>query len=323
MMIPSANVSSVSTSELWRPLSARRSGNQQWHPRVSPALAAELRQWIILAGRDINSRDLDRVPVRLAIRLEWDPEKDGDDEFLEPLDHHDWVRYALANSVPDRGLPDVVDAFLDLLPVLGPGPNRADPLPIQMIAAMNAVKRDHRRDLQQHLDDARLIYRISEDGRRLVRRTEPASEIALTDASTAVDQMPASGSASDFLLSAWAALNGLHPDAPRAYSDAIKAVEAAAHSIVQPNHGTATLGSMLGEFRNAPHRFTASIGDPGTSAGVETAFAMMTVLWKGQTSRHGGQLPTRLETEAEARAAVHLATTLVAWFATGIVQRQP
>jgi hypothetical protein len=313
----------VSTSELWQPLSARQSGNPQWSQKVSPALAVELRQWIILAGRDISSRDLDRVPVRLAIQLHWEAEEDGDSEFLEPLDHRDWVCHALANSVPDKGLLDVVDAFLDLLPARGPGPNRADPIAIQMLAAMSAASIDHRRDLQQHLDDARLIYRVSNDGRRLERRADRASEIALKDASTAVDQMPATGSASDFLLSAWTALNALHPDPPRAYSDAIKAVEAAAHAIVQPNHAKATLGSMLGEFRSVPHRFAADIGDPEASAGVETVFAMMDVLWKGQTSRHGGQLPTPLETETQARAAAHLATTLVTWFAAGVVRRQP
>jgi hypothetical protein len=44
---------------------------------------------------------------------------------------------------------------------------------------------------------------------------------------------------------------------------------------------------------------------------------MMTALWEGQTSRHGGQQPTRLE----AYAAVHLAVVLVQWLRTGTVRR--
>jgi hypothetical protein len=80
---------------------------------------------------------------------------------------------------------------------------------------------------------------------------------------------------------------------------------------------------MLGELRKVPPRFTADIGQPGASAGIETVIAMMDVLWKGQTSRHGGQRPTVLETAAQARAAVHLATTLVTLFAAGVVQQQP
>jgi hypothetical protein len=43
--------------------------------------------------------------------------------------------------------------------------------------------------------------------------------------------------------------------------------------------------------------------------------------WTGQTSRHGNQNPTRDETRTEAQMAVYIATTLVAWFACGAVQR--
>ncbi|GAA0802103.1 hypothetical protein Sya03_05610 [Spirilliplanes yamanashiensis] len=262
------------------------------------------------------------MPVRLGIHLHLELEED-DGEFVETLNHHDWVRHALAESVSDKALLDVVDALLDLLPARGQGPNRADPLPMQIIAAMNATKRDHRKSLQQHLDDARLMYRISEDGRRLVRRTDRASELALRDASAAADQMPSSGSASKFLESAWEALAGLHPDPPRAYSEAIKAVEAAAHSVVQPNHAKATLGTMLGELKNARHRFVADVGQPGTSVGLETVISMAEALWTGQTSRHGGQYPTLMEDLSQARAALHLATTLVTWFASHVVRREP
>jgi hypothetical protein len=49
---------------------------------------------------------------------------------------------------------------------------------------------------------------------------------------------------------------------------------------------------------------------------------MMKALWEGQTSRHGSQHPTRPETMEEARAAVHLAVTLVQWFSAGTVARR-
>ncbi|MEU8242073.1 hypothetical protein AB0C07_27790 [Actinoplanes missouriensis] len=314
----------MSTSELWQPLSARQNGNEQWCEKVSPALATELREWLFRAGRDIERSDLERVPVRLGLRVDWEPEP-YDEETDPPSfrDRRTRVAYSLANAVPDRVLLDLVDAFLDLLPGRSPAPKAADPVRLRLAAAMSAMKTDHRKNLRRHLDDARLIYVISKDGRRLVRRLDPGSELAIKDACNALDQMPASGSAADFLRSAWTALSTLHPDAPRAYSDAIKAVEAAAHSVVQPNNTKATLGTMLGELRRLPDRFTANVGQPGTSAGIEAVIAMMDVLWKGQTSRHGGQRPTVLETPDQARAAVHLAGTLVTWFATGIVKRQP
>ncbi|WP_197675815.1 hypothetical protein [Micromonospora auratinigra] len=312
----------MSMSGLWQPLSARQSGNQQWNERVSPALAAELREWIFRAGQDVDRSDLERVPVLLGLRQDWEPEPYDESDPPSWRDRRVRVSHALAHVVPDRALLDLVDAFLGLLPARSPERKATDPMS-RFFAAMAAMKPDHRKILQQHLDDARLVYVISEDGCRLVRRTDPASELALRDASSALEQMPASGSAVDFLRSAWTAISGLHSDAPRAYSDAIKAVEAAAHSIVQPNNAKATLGTMLGELRSVPHRFTADIGQPGTAAGIEAVVAMMDVLWKGQTSRHGGQRPTVLETAAQARAAVHLATTLVTWFAAGVVQRQP
>ncbi|GAA0545487.1 hypothetical protein GCM10010172_28920 [Paractinoplanes ferrugineus] len=314
----------MSTFELWQPLSARQSGNEQWYEKVSPALATGLREWLFRAGHDVDRSDLERVPVRLGLRVDWEPgpyDEDSDPPTFR--DRRTRVSHSLASVAPDRALLDLVDAYLDLLPARSPAPKATDSMPLRIVAAMSAIKPDHRKNLQQHLNDARLIYTISKDGRRLVRRTDPASALALDDACNALDQMPASGSAADFLRSAWTATSALHPDAPRAYSDAIKAVEAAAHSVVEPSNTKATLGTMLGELRKLPYRFTAGVGQPGTSAGIESVIAMMDVLWKGQTSRHGGQRPTVWETVEQARAAVHLAGTLVTWFATGIIQRQP
>ncbi|MGA5498745.1 hypothetical protein ACPCSP_30800 [Streptomyces cinereoruber] len=133
---------------------------------------------------------------------------------------------------------------------------------------------------------------------------------------------PAAGSAADHLATAWQAAYGRSPDPVRAYSESIKAVESAAHAVIQPNHPKATLGTMLGELKGARHKFTFAIpagsGDP-----IAPAESLMRVLWDGQTSRHGGQTPTSPETLEAARASVHLAATLVQWFASGAVTRLP
>jgi hypothetical protein len=50
---------------------------------------------------------------------------------------------------------------------------------------------------------------------------------------------------------------------------------------------------------------------------------MMSLLWTGQSSRHGAETVTRPETAAEAEMAVHLAVTLVYWFSTGAVRQKP
>lgn len=104
--------------------------------------------------------------------------------------------------------------------------------------------------------------------------------------------------------------------------DAIRAVESAAHATIEPNNAKATLGTMLGQFRNAPHVYRIAIPGPDGSGSITPLTAMMELLWTGQTSRHGGQTPTRPETFQEAQMAVHLAATLVQWFTSGAVTRR-
>ncbi|MFI9206299.1 hypothetical protein [Streptomyces sp. NPDC053048] len=133
---------------------------------------------------------------------------------------------------------------------------------------------------------------------------------------------PAVGSAADHLAAAWQAAYGRGPDPVRAYSEAIKAVECAAHAVIQPNHAKATLGTMLGEIKNARHKFSTVIPSPAGDS-IAPAEAMMRALWEGQTSRHGAQTATVSETLEVARAGVHLAAVLVQWFVSGAVVRTP
>ncbi|AKL71073.1 hypothetical protein M444_37240 (plasmid) [Streptomyces sp. Mg1] len=133
---------------------------------------------------------------------------------------------------------------------------------------------------------------------------------------------PANGSAADHLATAWQAAYGRSPDPVRAYSESIKAVESAAHSVIQPNNAKATLGTMLGEIKNARHKLTTAIPVPASDP-IALVEAMMRTLWEGQTSRHGTQSGTVPETLEAARAGVHLAAALVQWFVSGAVVRTP
>ncbi|MFD7978759.1 hypothetical protein [Streptomyces sp. NPDC059071] len=176
-------------------------------------------------------------------------------------------------------------------------------------------------DLMTMLDDAGSSYRVNEAGDGLEERVTPAVRDAVRHTIADAATTSSAGSAADHLAAAWQAAYGRGPDPVRAYSESIKAVEAAAHAVIQPNNAKATLGTMLGEIRNARHKFTTAIpvsvaGDP-----IAVAEAMMRALWDGQTSRHGGQAPTSPETLEAARAGVHLAATLVQWFVSGAVVR--
>ncbi|MFJ1900403.1 hypothetical protein [Streptomyces sp. NPDC088115] len=183
--------------------------------------------------------------------------------------------------------------------------------------------RDGDRTLARLLDIAGSAYRVNEDGDGLEERITPAVRDAISQTVTDAEAQPGAESAAEHLSTAWRTAYGLHPDPVRAYSEAIKAVECAAHSVIQPNHGRATLGTMLGEIGNARTKFTTVISTPPSGDPIAPMEAMMRVLWDGQTSRHGKQTGTVPETLEAARAGVHLAATLVQWFVSGAVTRTP
>ncbi|TXC98097.1 hypothetical protein FS847_10015 [Streptomyces sp. ISID311] len=133
----------------------------------------------------------------------------------------------------------------------------------------------------------------------------------------------AAGSAADHLATAWQAAYGRHPDPVRAYSEAIKAVESAAHAVISPKNDRPTLGTMLRDIRNARAKFTTALPTPVGRDAVAPVEGMMRALWDGQTSRHGNQTGTVPETLEAARAGVHIAASLVQWFTSGAVIRHP
>jgi hypothetical protein len=173
------------------------------------------------------------------------------------------------------------------------------------------------------LDEAGSAYRVAWTRDGLEERVTPAVRDAVRQTIADAVAQSTAGSAADHLAAAWQAAYGRSPDAVRAYSESIKAVEAAAHAVVQPNNAKATLGTMLGEIRNARHKFRTAITVPNTGDPIAAAEAMMRTLWQGQTSRHGGQSGTVPETLESARAGVHLAAALVQWFVSGAVSRTP
>ncbi|MFF5924208.1 hypothetical protein ACFY8C_38670 [Streptomyces flavochromogenes] len=176
--------------------------------------------------------------------------------------------------------------------------------------------------LEALLSNAGSAYRVTEMEDGLEERVTPAVRDAVRRTIAEAATAPSAGSAADHLAAAWQAAYGRGPDPERAYSESIKAVEAAAHAVIEPNNPKATLGTMLRVIRNSPEKFGAAI-PPKNGDSIVPAEAMMRALWDGQTSRHGGQTPTVPETLESARAGVHLAAALVQWFVSGAVARTP
>jgi hypothetical protein len=129
----------------------------------------------------------------------------------------------------------------------------------------------------------------------------------------------AGNSAADYLRAAWTAAYGLHPDPSAAYRDAIRAVEAVVLPIALPRDPTPTLGKAIKHVKDTSNRWKTAIQDKDGQGTIDPVIAMLERLWHGQTDRHGGAAPT----QAMAEAAVHLAATLVQWFASKAVTRQP
>ncbi|MFD9565098.1 hypothetical protein [Streptomyces sp. NPDC059994] len=304
-------------TDTWLPLSRRGNERTELRPGVPAAAETPLREWINRAARDAAC---ERVLIRC--NLARDPE-DGPHAEVDDAEFLAW--YTTAEE-----LPDVIDALLNLLPTSSqrttPGTHLlpTQPVPASLGGVLLSLDRYvfniHRGPLQELLDDAQSIYTIRIDGRALVHRVDPTLAASVEAAAQAAAQ-PDRGSASQHLRLAHNAAYALHPDAVRAYSEAIKAVEAAAQATLQPNNTRATLGTMLGEWRQIEHKLRSALPGKTGAEGLETARSMMELLWTGQSSRHGGRAPTPEETTEQARMAVDLATSLVRWFSSGAVSR--
>ncbi|WP_331732126.1 hypothetical protein [Streptomyces sp. NBC_00989] len=300
------------SEDQWTPLSDRDAPSARALKDGVPAgLETPLRGWI-----ESTAEQYMDVIERVAVRTDVDLHPESYPYQYEGID----IVARLAYWTPTKKLLDITDALLNLAPIrsLRDQPEIASLAPWQ--AADTPHDLTHCIPLQQLLADAGSLYTIRADGRALVRRLGPAVVAVTDEAAKAADQ-PERGSATRHLRQALDAAYALHPDPVKAYSEAIKAVESAAHATLQPKHDQATLGTMLGEFRQVRAKLTVPIAGKSGAEGLAVVESMMALLWTGQTSRHGNLQETREETVQEAVMAVHLAASLVQFFASGVVQR--
>lgn len=129
-----------------------------------------------------------------------------------------------------------------------------------------------------------------------------------------------SDSAGEVLARAWAHVHGLERNDSSAYADSVRAVEIAAIKVVQPNHSTATLGTVLGQMK-ADGDWRLPLREHTDAPGPELVLAMGRTLWHGHRDRHGSTNYSDV-THEEARAAVVLAASLVEWFTSGALARR-
>ena len=171
--------------------------------------------------------------------------------------------------------------------------------------------------LQEILDESGSAWTLGPGLRGLERRVPDAVVKAAREAMTPKDR------ASAHLSKAWNDVFGRNPDASDGYREAVRAVEAVAQPIIEPNNAKATLGTMIGALRNQTGKWKVALHHPDSLCQTEDFVGMMDLLWKGQHDRHGtGDTDAPLDVaQEEAEAAVHLAVTLVQWFRSEVIRR--
>jgi hypothetical protein len=114
---------------------------------------------------------------------------------------------------------------------------------------------------------------------------------------------------------------GLEPNDSAAYADAVRAAEIAGIGVIQPQHATAPLGTVLGQMLSDGD-WRLPLREHQDAPGVNLVLDMIRSLWHRHRDRHGSVNYSDVGHD-EARAAVMLAVTLVHWFTSGALQSRP
>ena len=289
----------------WRPLSSRDTDpspeEEPLHEGVPPHLHRPLLHWVDALFEDDHYRDDEfvdseqragRIAARLRLDLRSVPARKAHVEYDDDKWCASKALVHLADESDHAELLDVVDATL-----------------------AEGVTKGSAKNLERLLVDGGSAWRVADNRQSLVRRVDPTATEAFHQAAT--------GNAAVHLDAAWAAAYGRHPNPSRAYSEAIKAVEAACMPVVSPGAkgAQATLGAVIRKLNDHQQEWRLAIHSSGRPAEIGALLTMLRLLWQGQTDRHGGSAPTVPVTTEAAHAAVHLAVTLVQWFHSSAIQR--
>ncbi len=171
--------------------------------------------------------------------------------------------------------------------------------------------------LKWHFDSAASAAEIAlQDGAYRLRRRATEGVEELAEAS----RQSAPALAGQHLGKAWNEAYALTPNTSLAMTEAIKAVEAAAHPVVTPTAKKVRLGMMTQTIKDQsgwtlafPNR------DDGHPDHKAVLVGMLETLIIAQVDRHGGVAPSVME----AHGHVQLASILVQWFSSGVIVREP
>lgn len=147
----------------------------------------------------------------------------------------------------------------------------------------------------------------------LEERVDEETELAYSDAASNSNSISA-----QYMKKAWSSAFSRSPSPSEAYSNAIKAVEAASWSLITPNDNKATLGTILGEMSSHPNKWSTKIPVKQADDDILTVISLLRLLWEGQTDRHGTAAPAP-PTQESAEQAVITAVLLCNYFNKGYI----
>ena len=147
------------------------------------------------------------------------------------------------------------------------------------------------------------VWDVRADRRGLERRVPEAAAVAYGRAIAASDAV------ADELKEAWGAVFGRNPNSSDAWDHAIKAVEELLVPIVVPRASKPNLGTVAGEIKANPERWTFGLPSNAGRSNGEILEGLIRHIWPNP-DRHGGGAK-RAPTQEEAVAVVEIAVTIV------------
>ena len=133
--------------------------------------------------------------------------------------------------------------------------------------------------LERILLKGRSAWTVAPRRNKLIRRLPEETQKVLEDALSSGD------ASAEHLSDAWQDGWSRNPNASSSYLSGIMAIESAIRSIVSPNKGKATLGTMINEIKDKPSKWRTRF-DGDDSAGVVSLTNFLQAIWEAHV-RHG------------------------------------
>jgi hypothetical protein len=170
-------------------------------------------------------------------------------------------------------------------------------------------------ELEDILEQSGSKWKVVETGSGSYRLEERVDDTV----AEAMDELAQhSGDASSYMKQAWSDAFGRNPNPSSAYSNTIKAIEAASWQVVTPSNSRSTLGTIIRELKDHPENFQVVVTEKAANRGIDAVRQDMSLVWEGQTDRHGTSNPVAPSQEA-AEQAVFIGLSLCQQFIRSLV----